>query len=250
MAGVVAAGGGGGLFLYRRPFSSMTPLLNNAELSVLPPLSLHLSTASSAKRSTGIWCGPRDQNRGPLARGRLLSTEAMLAIQSLKRSPNLLAQTTSRLLKADLLAVLKELQRQDQCHLALQVFGVVRKEVWYKTDFGLYAEMVTALSRNGMTEEIDSLIADALQDKFETDNRGIARLVRALIGAGNAEGAVSIYEMTKGSGFLPDDFLFRVLIRGLKRLGKQAHAAKVMDDFREFSKKSVLVGYEELSMAA
>lgn len=61
-------------------------------------------------------------------RTRVLSTEAIQAVQSLKlaqKSPSRLEQVfsnkLSRLLKADLLDVLAELQRQNESDLALKV---------------------------------------------------------------------------------------------------------------------------------
>lgn len=71
----------------------------------------------------------RSNNRKPLQKGRNLSIEAIQTVQALKRakasSPLELeaALETSfrRLLKIDMMAVLRELLRQNQCYLALKV---------------------------------------------------------------------------------------------------------------------------------
>uniref|UniRef100_A0A2P2JGE1 Uncharacterized protein MANES_15G113700 n=1 Tax=Rhizophora mucronata TaxID=61149 RepID=A0A2P2JGE1_RHIMU len=75
--------------------------------------------------------GRGGNNRKPLQRGRDLSIEAIQAVQALKRtwssvpnSPNLdhvLRSKFSRLLKFDMIAVLRELLRQNRCLLALKV---------------------------------------------------------------------------------------------------------------------------------
>lgn len=62
-------------------------------------------------------------------RTRVLSTEAIQAVQSLKLAQNssskleqVFSSKLSRLLKADLLDTLAELQRQNELDLALKVF--------------------------------------------------------------------------------------------------------------------------------
>ncbi|KAJ7951738.1 Pentatricopeptide repeat-containing protein family [Quillaja saponaria] len=128
-------------------------------------------------------------------------------VQSLKRvhrtNPtnltDLIFKTLSRLIKANLLATLKELLRQDQCGLALQVFSTVRSE--YKVDLSLYSEMVHALARNVMTEDIDHLILDLeMEGGIECDNKGIIDLTQGVIGADRRESTVRIYGLMKKSG--------------------------------------------------
>ena len=71
----------------------------------------------------------RGKNRKPLQKGRNLSSEAIQAIQALKRARKsggaplevVLESKIRRLLKIDMMAVLGELQRQDESFLALEV---------------------------------------------------------------------------------------------------------------------------------
>ncbi|KAF3651794.1 putative cellulose synthase-like protein D4-like [Capsicum annuum] len=73
----------------------------------------------------------RSKNRKPLQKGRNLSIEAIQAVQALKRvaSKNddavaveqVFNSKIRRLLKSDMIAVLRELLRQNQCLLALKV---------------------------------------------------------------------------------------------------------------------------------
>ncbi|XP_009346109.2 protein THYLAKOID ASSEMBLY 8, chloroplastic-like [Pyrus x bretschneideri] len=186
-----------------------------------------------------IRCGPRD-NRGPLVKGRVLSIEAIQAVQTLKRAqrsnpaqfPALVSKTLSRLIKADLVAALRELLRQDQCHLALQVFSAVRSE--YPPDLSVYAEMALALARNEMGEDMDRLICDLETEsgvQWESD-KGLIRLIRAVIGADRRESTVRIYEMLKRNGwgsigFKADEYMVRVLSKGLRRLGEAGLADEV-----------------------
>ncbi|KAL5576476.1 hypothetical protein UlMin_018175 [Ulmus minor] len=201
-----------------------------------------------------IRCGPRD-NRGPLVKGRVLSIEAIQAIQTLKRAQrsdptNLSAaasRTLSRLLKADLIATLKELLRQDQCALALQVFAAVRSE--YQPELSIYADLVTALSRNGMTEDIDRLIFDLEKQVvgIQCDDKAMKRFVRAVIGSGSRESTVRIYGLLKSSGwrsggFLVDDFLVKALSKGLRKHGEVGLADDIDGELGRFEKGNLEKG--------
>ncbi|KAK9690224.1 hypothetical protein RND81_09G113500 [Saponaria officinalis] len=228
-----------------------------ASTLLTPPLS-HLSFTSTRPKPnpkptptfltqtrTQIRCGsgPRS-NRGPLVKGRILSKEAILAIQSLKRSHKTqsndsqpLHVSLSRLLKSDLMATLRELLRQDECALALKVFSTIRYETWYSTDFALYADVTIALSRNAMWQDIDRLIEgvdDEVAVKLD-DKKGLGRLIRALIAAERRESLVRVYRVMRrfgwgvvGSGVEVDEYLGRVLIKGFVRFG-EVELAKELD---------------------
>lgn len=201
-----------------------------------PSLTLSLSVVVPRKRFGSIRCGPRD-NRGPLLKGRILSSEAIQSIQSLKRanrtgSLSLSLPPLRRLLKADLLAVLRELLRQDHCTLAFHVLSTLRSE-YPPIDLTLYAEVVTALSRNGEREQIDRLMGElkGIQGGYESD-KALVKLIKAVVGAERRESAVRIYAMMRESGWgseswEADEYLAEVLSKGLRRLGEEDFAAEV-----------------------
>jgi len=96
---------------------------------------LHEQTLAETSRnslmpSKHVVCGLRDKNRPrkPLWRGRIMTTEAIQAVQALKRAnkynqdnlDHVYITRVSRLLKDDLLAALKELQRQNEYELAIK----------------------------------------------------------------------------------------------------------------------------------
>lgn len=212
---------------------------------------LYPKPPSSAAATTVIHCGPRD-NRGPLVKGRVLSSEAIQAVQALKRAQRstttfntTLNKTLSRLIKSDLIATLRELLRQGHCDLALTVFSTVRSEPWYKTDLSLYADLVSALDKTGgMGEDIDRLIQD-LEMEIDggdgdggvinwEDKKGLSKLVKGLIAAGRRESTVRIYGVMKkcgwgcsGSGVEVDEYVAKVLSKGLRRLGEKSLAQQV-----------------------
>lgn len=86
---------------------------------------------NSQKRMMSITMRDRSKNRKPLQKGRNLSIEAIQTVQALKRAAKhsdvsleqVYDNNFRRLLKFDMIAVLRELLRQNQCLLALKVSG-------------------------------------------------------------------------------------------------------------------------------
>jgi len=212
---------------------------------LLKPVNPIYTTRPRATTTTtyvAIRCGPRS-NRGPLMKGRILSIEAINAIQTLKRAHKSSSSSSttpdyspllSRLIKSDLLATLRELLRQDHCALALHAFSAVRSE-YHNPDLSLYADVASALARNRMLEDLDRLICDLETDcgggGIQCDDKGLIRLIKAVIGADRRESTVRIYEMMKRSGwgstFEADEYVVKVLSKGLRRLGEESLAVEV-----------------------
>ncbi|MCD7471073.1 hypothetical protein HAX54_011353 [Datura stramonium] len=201
--------------------------------SVTPP-----PLTSTTSRRMSVRCGPRS-NRGPLVKGRILSIEAIQAIQALKRAQRTdpsqieaqVSKTLSRLIKSDLIAAYKELLRQDLCDLALKVFPAVQSECDVP-DLGLYADMILALTRTGLAEHIGELIGDLEKEgAIQCDDKSLVRLVRALVEGEQVESTVRVYELMKKSGwgsrFEIDEYVAKVLRRGFKRFGKEEMADEV-----------------------
>ncbi|XP_045789836.1 protein THYLAKOID ASSEMBLY 8, chloroplastic-like [Trifolium pratense] len=211
------------------------------------------STSTTTRRSyIPVRCGGPRSQRGPLVRGRFLSIEAIQAIQTLKRihrtkpqdQTKLLTKTLTRLIKSDLVATLKELLRQQQCTLALDVFSAVRSE--YGADLSLYAEMVQALGICGMVEDVDRLIEEIVGEGGigigcgDDQGKGLLNLIKAVIGAKRRESTVRIYEMMKENGWgesvEPDEYVVKVLSNGFKGFGDEELAQQILNDYDRFCK--------------
>ncbi|GAB2228092.1 hypothetical protein Droror1_Dr00009922 [Drosera rotundifolia] len=195
-----------------------------------------------------IRCGPFSANRGPLHRGRILSTESIHVIQSLKRlrpSPlSPLPKSITRLIKSDLVAAVKELLRQRLPLLALRLFSHLRSDPTYLSpDLSLYADLILALNKEELRDEIDALVVEL---KMECEGRGIecgegsgmTRLIRAVIGAGRLDGLVRVWGIMKRSGWGEvergrrkgrevDAYVGKVLSRGLRSLGEVEVAEEI-----------------------
>ncbi|KAK7389564.1 hypothetical protein VNO78_24714 [Psophocarpus tetragonolobus] len=189
--------------------------------------------------------GPRSQ-RGPLVKGRILSIEAIQAIQTLKRvqrskhrnMSSLVSKTLSRLIKSDLLATLRELLRQRQCSIALRVFSTLRSE--YGADLSLYAEMAQALTATDgdMSEQLEGLILE-LQHGNQIqwdDHKGLASLIKALVAARSKQSTLMIYAFMNDNGYgsviHPDHYVVHVLVNALNCFGEHHLADQLHHQYK------------------
>lgn len=83
-----------------------------------------------------------------------------------------------------------------------------------------------------MTDDIDNLILDIeVDDVVSSDSKGLITLIKALLAADRAESTVRIYEMMKSGGWNcnspSNDYVGKVLSRGLRRLGKKKVADEI-----------------------
>lgn len=193
------------------------------------------------KRRQNVCSLRASQSRGPLWRGRVLDNDTIQAVQAMKRAKGdpdkiekIIETRVSRLVKVDILAVLKELQRQNECHLALRVFDVVRKEVWYKPDLSLYASMITTLKRNNLIEEIKPLFAELEKEGFQPDTKAFTHLLTTFLRVGLPQNAMETYDLMKQLGCKIDEYTFKVLINGLQSLGELDLSVAVSKEYKQF----------------
>lgn len=121
----------------------------------------------------------------------------------------------SRLLRTDLLAVLFELLRQDHVLLSMKIYGVVRKEIWYRPDMYLYRDMLHMLARNKKTDETRQVWADLKSEDVLFDQHTYGDIVRVFCDAGLIDLAMEFYEDMRSSPEPPLSLPFRVILKGL-----------------------------------
>lgn len=103
--------------------------MGSLRISHLPQMGFLKYPHHNHNQSSIITCGLRGGTKKPLWKSRVLSTEAIQAVHSLKlansnsKLHHVLSTRLSRLLKADLLDTLAELQRQNEFQLALKDLG-------------------------------------------------------------------------------------------------------------------------------
>ncbi|XP_027185687.1 protein THYLAKOID ASSEMBLY 8-like, chloroplastic [Coffea eugenioides] len=167
----------------------------------------------------------RSNNRKPLQKGRNLSIEAIQTVQALKRAratsscplEPALETTFRRLLKLDMIAVLRELIRQNQCYLALKVFEEIQEEYWYRPQISLYAELVSLLGSNGLLEEVELLFIKLKKEPcLEPDINGFNALLEILANFNLTGLAVECFYLMKSIGCDLDKLSFKILINVLE----------------------------------
>jgi hypothetical protein len=140
-----------------------------------------------------------------------------------------------------------ELQRQGHWPLALAALHVARAEPWYRPDPELYATFVSSSPPGpAAAAAVDALVEAFLEEKEARGGRSegpwegedvykLTRLARALVAKGRARAAWRVYEAAVRRGGLEvDEYMYRVMARGMKRLGLEAEAAEVEADFAEW----------------
>lgn len=193
----------------------------------------HNSNFSHAKRRV-VLCGLRSTYKAP-RRTRVLSKETIHVIHALKlaRSPDhVLDAKLSRLLKADILNLLEELQRQNQLHLSLRVFRFVCQEhqLGHDTLLQLYADIILLLGRNNETRMAEEVFCQVVEKGFKPDTRICTEMIGVYLQVGMTEKAMEMYESMKEWGCSPDKFTFTVLITNLQKTGQQDLVEKLKQD--------------------
>lgn len=191
--------------------------------------------------------------RGPLWRGKkLIGKEALFVILGLKRvkdDEEKLAQFIKkhvlRLLKLDMIAVLTELERQQEVFLALKVFRAIQKQDWYQPDAYLYKDLIIALARCKRMDDVMQLWEDMKKEELFPDSQTYTEVIRGFLRDGSPADAMNIYEDMLKSPDPPEELPFRILLKGL--LPHPLLRNKVKKDFEElFPERSVYDPPEEI----
>ncbi|KAH0454790.1 hypothetical protein IEQ34_016714 [Dendrobium chrysotoxum] len=150
-----------------------------------------------------------------------MGKEGLFVIHQLKRlgsGPRLdhfMRTHVSRLLRTDLLAVLAELQRQDNISLSMKIYEVARKEIWYHPDMFFYRDMLMMLARNKREEETRQVWADLRSEAVRFDQHTYGDIVRAFTDGGLPALAMEFYDEMRSSPDPPLSLPFRVILKGL-----------------------------------
>ncbi|XP_040992186.1 protein THYLAKOID ASSEMBLY 8-like, chloroplastic [Juglans microcarpa x Juglans regia] len=191
--------------------------------------------------------------RGPLWRGKkLIGKEALFVILGLKRFKDdeeklekFMKTHVLRLLKMDIIAVLCELERQEEVALAFKMFRVIQKQDWYKPDVYLYKDLIIALARRKQMDDAMQLWEDMRKEDLFPDSQTYTEVIRGFLKYGSPADAMNIYEDMKKSPDPPDELPFRILLKGL--LPHPLLRNKVKQDFEElFPERHVYDPPEEI----
>ncbi|KAK7341649.1 hypothetical protein VNO80_24586 [Phaseolus coccineus] len=214
-------------------FTTTTKLIKHAS----PPFSFLQSSSFKTPSSWRLYHDGRP--RGPLWKGKkLIGKEALFVVLGLKRFKDdqdklqkFIKSHVLRLLKMDMIAVLTELERQEQVSLALMMFKVMQKQDWYKPDTYLYKDLIIALARSKKMDEVSYLWESMRKENLFPDSQTYTEVIRGFLNYGSPADAMNIYEDMKNSPDPPDELPFRILLKGL--LPHPLLRNKVKQDFEE-----------------
>lgn len=100
--------------------------------------------------------------------------------------------------------------------------------------------MVSVLAKNGMVEDIDRLMVELEEEGLKKEDCArISRLIKELVKARRTESVVRVYGVMKNGGWEckddVDEYVVKILSRGLRRLGEDVVADEVEREFRGLS---------------
>lgn len=150
-----------------------------------------------------------------------------------------------------MVAVLRELLRQNECLLALKVFDDIRKDVWYKPRLLLYTDMISVLASNGLFKEVE-LIYSYLktENSLDPDIVGFNALLNALISFKLTHLVMDCYGLMKAVDCEPDRSSFRILINGLESIGETGLSGLLRQDAQKIYGESLEFLEEEEEVSA
>ncbi|KAL0442958.1 UNVERIFIED_CONTAM: protein THYLAKOID ASSEMBLY 8-like, chloroplastic [Sesamum latifolium] len=177
--------------------------------------------------------------RGSLWRGKkLIGKEALFVILGLKRFKDdnekldkFIKTHVLRLLKLDMVAVLNELERQEEVSLAVKMFRVIQRQDWYKPDVFLYKDLIISLARRKKMDDVMELWESMRKEDLFPDSQTYTEVIRGFLQYGSPADAMNIYEDMKKSPDPPEQLPFRILLKGL--LPHPLLRNKVKQDFEE-----------------
>ncbi|KAM7256451.1 hypothetical protein ACFE04_012192 [Oxalis oulophora] len=177
--------------------------------------------------------------RGPLWRGKkLIGKEALFVIMGLKRFKDdeeklqkFIKTHVLRLLKMDMIAVLTELERQEETTLAVKIFEIIQKQDWYEPDVFVYKDLIISLARCKKMDEAMRLWENMRKEELFPDSQSYTEVIRGFLRDGSPGDAMNIYEDMLKSPDPPEELPFRILLKGL--LPHPLLRNKVKKDFEE-----------------
>ncbi|XP_023531705.1 pentatricopeptide repeat-containing protein At1g62350 [Cucurbita pepo subsp. pepo] len=190
-------------------------------------LLLRFITGSASSPSLSVW-----RRKKEMGKEGLIVVKELKRIQSnLIRLDRFISSHVSRLLKSDLVAVLVELQRQNQVFLCMKLYNVVRKEVWYRPDMFFYRDMLMMLAKNKRVEETKQVWEDLKGEGVLFDQHTFGDIMRAYLDNAMPSEAMDIYREMRQSPDRPLSLPFRVILKGLVPYPELREQVK--DDFLE-----------------
>ena len=116
--------------------------------------------------------------------------------------------------------------------MKLQIFVVVRRELWYKPEVYLYRDMLNCLGRNKRTAQARIVLDDAKREGINPSTSLCSELMVTYLKHRMPCEAVEIFEEVKSAGAC-DKLIYNILIKELHQLGKLDLWLKYKKEYRK-----------------
>ncbi|CAH1423498.1 unnamed protein product [Lactuca virosa] len=157
----------------------------------------------------------------------------------------------SRLLKFDMMAILRELLRQENPILALLVFAEIKKEYWYKPQVSLYAEIISVLAKNNLYDDVDMIFLELKTEKvrLEAKTEGFNLFLETLMSYNITRLAMDCFELMKEVDCEPDRSTFKLLVSYLESKGERSLSESIRQEAQKYYGDSIEYVDEQDEMA-
>lgn len=113
----------------------------------------------------------------------------------------------------------------------LQIYEIVRREIWYRPDMFFYRDMIMMLARNKRVDEAKRVWEDLKKEEVLFDQHTFGDIVRSFLDNALLSQAMEFYDEMRQSPDPPLCLPYRVILKGLLPFPELRE--KVKEDFLE-----------------
>ncbi|KAJ1691568.1 hypothetical protein LUZ63_015723 [Rhynchospora breviuscula] len=208
------------------------------------PLLLPLATKDRKRKHASPPLDPTAKQ----ALSRILTTEAaVLRVGRRAAAAMANAKSKRRLWPRAVLEALDEAIAHGRWEAALQIFSLLRNQVWYKPRSQTYARLIALLGKCGRAKEANEIFHFMRSEGFKPTIDVYTSLAGAYGGAGLLEEAFQIMdEMKTVLQSQPDEYTYTVLINACVRLKQFDHIPRLLDEMTYVGVESNIVTYNSI----
>ncbi|EFJ32806.1 hypothetical protein SELMODRAFT_407937 [Selaginella moellendorffii] len=173
---------------------------------------------------------PEGKRMFPSKEALALVTEIKRAARGKKDVERLLKDRSARMMRYDYLIVLLTLKDQDQVDRVLEIFDVIREEMWYKPSAQLFQSIMEFVIKHDRIEDWKRLLKNLHDEKLEPSEEMLVFPVRKFASLANFAKCMEIYEAIKAIGCKVCPNFYAFLIAKLTSAGELERAEILLKD--------------------
>lgn len=132
-------------------------------------------------------------------------------------------------------------------YLSLQVFDLMREQLWYRPNPGIYIKLMVMLGKCKQPEKAESLFQAMIDEGCAVNCESYTALLSAYSRSGLFETAFSLLEKMKNTpGCEPDVFTYSILIKSCVHVFEFEKVQTLLSDMADQGIKSNTITYNTL----